>query len=182
MYFDFCFVSTIAKRLARNNIFKTRMWANAQRDGRPAEYRWRPVFNAAKYGWRPLLECRAVTLPRCETRWNVLGCPRLPDRSQPLVGRSSPYCGDIQRTSVTRITYLHVPQSLDYIFPRFRENPGMCFLSYPARNEQTALKTVRSKIARDNKRLSSRRKTRATLFRTVHMSQTVVCSPVGSLA
>jgi len=21
---------------------KTRMWANAQRDGRPAEYRWRP--------------------------------------------------------------------------------------------------------------------------------------------
>jgi len=23
------------------------MWANAQRDGRPAEYRWRPVFNAA---------------------------------------------------------------------------------------------------------------------------------------
>ena len=22
---------------------KTRMWANAQRDGRPAEYRWRPL-------------------------------------------------------------------------------------------------------------------------------------------
>jgi len=28
----------------------TRMWANAQRDGRPAEYRWRPLFNAAKVG------------------------------------------------------------------------------------------------------------------------------------
>ena len=27
-----------------------RMWANAQRDGRPAEYRWRPLFNAAKFG------------------------------------------------------------------------------------------------------------------------------------
>ena len=39
------------------------MWANAQRDGRPAEYRWCPLFNAAKFGWRPLLECRAVTLP-----------------------------------------------------------------------------------------------------------------------
>jgi len=26
------------------------MWANAQRDGRPAEYRWRPLFNAAKSG------------------------------------------------------------------------------------------------------------------------------------
>jgi len=23
------------------------MWANAQRDGRPAEYRWRRLFNAA---------------------------------------------------------------------------------------------------------------------------------------
>jgi len=48
----------------------TRMWANAQRDGRPAKYSWRPLFNAAKFAWRPLLECRAVTLPRCETRWN----------------------------------------------------------------------------------------------------------------
>jgi len=28
----------------------TRMWANAQRNGRPAEYRWRPLFNAAKFG------------------------------------------------------------------------------------------------------------------------------------
>jgi len=27
------------------------MWAIAQRDGRPAEYRWRPVLNAAKFGW-----------------------------------------------------------------------------------------------------------------------------------
>jgi len=32
------------------------MWANAQRDGRPAKYRWHPLFNAAKYGWRPLLD------------------------------------------------------------------------------------------------------------------------------
>jgi len=68
------------------------MWANAQRDGRPAEYRWRPLFNATKFGWLPLLECRAVTLPRSETRWNLLGCPKFPNRSQPLVGRSSPYC------------------------------------------------------------------------------------------
>jgi len=26
------------------------MWASAQRDGRPAEYMWRPLFNAAKVG------------------------------------------------------------------------------------------------------------------------------------
>jgi len=46
------------------------MWANAQADGRPAEHRWRPLLNAAKFGWRSLLDCRAVTLPRRETRWN----------------------------------------------------------------------------------------------------------------
>jgi len=28
---------------------KTRMWANAQRDG-PAEHSWRSLFNAAKFG------------------------------------------------------------------------------------------------------------------------------------
>ena len=53
------------------NKKQTRMWADAQRDGRHAEYRWRPLLNAAKFGWRPLLECRAVTLPRCETHWNL---------------------------------------------------------------------------------------------------------------
>ena len=34
----------------------TRMWANAQPDGRPAEHRWRPLFNATKFSWRPLLD------------------------------------------------------------------------------------------------------------------------------
>ena len=28
------------------NKSRTRMWADAQRDGRPAEYRWRPLLNA----------------------------------------------------------------------------------------------------------------------------------------
>jgi len=26
------------------------MSANAQRDGRPTEYRWRPLFNTVKFG------------------------------------------------------------------------------------------------------------------------------------
>jgi len=73
------------------------MWANAHRDGRRAEYRWRPLFNAAKFGSRPLLECRAVTLPRRETRLNVQRCLKLAKRSQPLVGRSLPYCEDMWR-------------------------------------------------------------------------------------
>ena len=29
---------------------KLQMWANAQPDGRPAEYTWRPLFNATKFG------------------------------------------------------------------------------------------------------------------------------------
>jgi len=137
----------------------TRMWANAQRDGRPAEYRWRPLLNAGKFGWRPLLECRAVTLliqesarlgrkvefwtwqnsvtgqqppkmysihnvqaqqmvkhrakfgwlplsnvaavrkPRRETRLNLLGCPKLANRSQPRIVAwpSLPYYEDMWR-------------------------------------------------------------------------------------
>jgi len=68
-------------------ILVTRNVGQCQRDGRPAEYRWRPLFNTAKFGWHPILECRAVTLTRCETRWNLLGCLKQPNRSQPLVGR-----------------------------------------------------------------------------------------------
>ena len=128
------------------------MWADAQRDGRPAEYRWCPPLNAETFGWRPILECRArraVTLPyrktqnlnakwilhlakfrqraraaenvytvypsrrrpnivqslderRCcinnptrETRWNLMGCPKRANRSEPVMGRSSPYCGNL---------------------------------------------------------------------------------------
>ena len=36
--------------VSERNISYTRMWANAQRDGRPAKHRWRPLFNAAKFG------------------------------------------------------------------------------------------------------------------------------------
>jgi len=80
-----------------SKILTTRMWANAQRDGLLAEYRWLSLFNAAKFGWRPLLECRAATQPRREARWNLQGCSKLPNRSQPLVGRSSPYYEDMWR-------------------------------------------------------------------------------------
>ena len=73
------------------------MWADAQRDGRPAEYSWRPLCNAAKFGWRLILECRAVTLTRRETSRNLQGRPKLPDRSQSVVGPSSGYCGSTWR-------------------------------------------------------------------------------------
>ena len=75
----------------------TRMWANAQRDGCPVKYKWHPLSTAAKFGWGPLLECRAVMLPKRESRWNLQGCPKLANRSQPLVGRSSPHYEDMWR-------------------------------------------------------------------------------------
>jgi len=86
-------IHRVRKKVA---LYLTRMWANAQRDGRPAEYRWRPLFNAAKFSWRPLLECRAVMLPRRESGWNLQGCPKLANRSQSLEGRSSSYYDDMR--------------------------------------------------------------------------------------
>jgi len=39
-----------SKTTKPNNTEQTKMWANAQRDGRPAKHGWRPLFNAAKFG------------------------------------------------------------------------------------------------------------------------------------
>ena len=66
----------LLKHLINNLVPKLEMWANGQRDGCPAKYRWRPLFNTAKFGWPPLLECCAVTLPKRESRWNLLGVPQ----------------------------------------------------------------------------------------------------------
>jgi len=41
---------TEKRKLHKQTYTKLEMWANAQRDGRPAEYSWRPLFNAAKFG------------------------------------------------------------------------------------------------------------------------------------
>jgi len=41
--------TTVTKALKDADV-ELEMWANAQRDGRPAEHRWRPLFNAAKFG------------------------------------------------------------------------------------------------------------------------------------
>jgi len=98
------------------------MWANAQRDGRPAEYRWRPLFNAAKFGWRPILECRAVTLPRRETSWNLQGYPKVVNRSQLLVGQSSPEANqslhDVWPYGLVHYIYIFGGSSLGQNFAR----------------------------------------------------------------
>jgi len=35
------------------------------------------ICSTTQFGWRPLLEYRALTLPRRETRWNLQGGPKL---------------------------------------------------------------------------------------------------------
>jgi len=39
----------VRNKTSTNELVKLEMWANAQPDGRPAKYRWRPLFNAAKF-------------------------------------------------------------------------------------------------------------------------------------
>jgi len=57
---------------------KTRMWADAQRDGRPAEYRWRPLLKFGNFipcttpqsfTDAPLLECRNAANIRERKSW-----------------------------------------------------------------------------------------------------------------
>ena len=55
------------------------VWANAQRDGRPAEYRWRPLFNAAK---RP-----CSNAAKTQNQWKFAGVPQT---GKPISAASRP--------------------------------------------------------------------------------------------
>jgi len=58
--YETCGTKSPRSRQFSANYTTTRMWANAQRDGRPAEHRWRPQFNDAKFSWRPLLDAAVL--------------------------------------------------------------------------------------------------------------------------
>jgi len=49
---------------------------------------------------------KKITKPKRETCWNLLGCPKLANRSQTLVGRSSAHCNAPQHAA----TYRNVPR------------------------------------------------------------------------
>jgi len=72
-------ISTITA--SNTEIDTTRMWANAQRDGRPAECRWLPLFNATV----SLTPTTRVPCSNTAKTRNALGCPKLTKRSQPLL-------------------------------------------------------------------------------------------------
>jgi len=46
---------------------RTRMWASAQRDGRPAEHRWRPMLNATMRRWRLFRDFLRPAFSACST-------------------------------------------------------------------------------------------------------------------
>ena len=67
---------------------------------RVAPFFWLTLYNVpaqetakhyAKFGWPLVSDVAAVTKASRETRWNLLDCPKLPNRSHPLVCRRSPY-------------------------------------------------------------------------------------------
>ena len=70
------------------------MWANAQRDGRSAEYRWRPLFIAAVWV-TPTARVPCSNAAKTPNQLKLAGVPKLANRSQPLVGRNSPYYQDM---------------------------------------------------------------------------------------
>jgi len=68
------------------SIEPTRMWANAQRDGRPAEYRWRPLFNAAVW----LLPTTRVPCSNAAKTRNPLKLPGVPQTNEMISAASGP--------------------------------------------------------------------------------------------
>jgi len=52
------------------------MWANAQRDGRPAEYRWRSLFNAAVLCINATNPLKFAGVPQTRQRISAVSRPK----------------------------------------------------------------------------------------------------------
>jgi len=81
-------IHSATAEIRRGKKIALEMWTNVQRDGRPAEYRWRRLFNAPEW------LCSNAAKTRNPLK--LAGCPKLTKRFQPLVGRTSPYCKDVR--------------------------------------------------------------------------------------
>ena len=64
------------------------MWASAQRDVRPAEYRWRPLFNDAKFGWR--MPTTRVPRSNAARMRNLLKLAGVPQTNEAISAASGP--------------------------------------------------------------------------------------------
>ena len=64
------------------------MWTNAQPDGRPADYRSHALFNAAKFGWHPLVI--GVPCSNAAKTWKPLKLAGVPQTTGPISAASGP--------------------------------------------------------------------------------------------
>jgi len=62
------------------------MWANAQRDGRPAEYTWRPLLNAAVW----LTPTTTVPCSNAAKTRNLFKLPGVPQTNETISAASGP--------------------------------------------------------------------------------------------
>jgi len=71
------------------------MWVNAQRDGSPAEYRWRPLFNAAVW----LTPTTTVPCSNAAKTRNPLKLPGVPQTNETISAANGPkftiLCGHV---------------------------------------------------------------------------------------
>jgi len=75
------------RRLFENlKKFQLEMWANAQRDGRPAEYRWRPLFSAAVW----LMPTTRVPCSNAAKTRKLLKLPGVPQTNETISAASGP--------------------------------------------------------------------------------------------
>jgi len=65
---------------------KLEMWADAQCDGRRAEYRWRPLFNAAVW----LTPTTRVPCSNAAKKRNRLKLPGVPQTNETISAASGP--------------------------------------------------------------------------------------------
>ena len=74
------------------------MWANAQRDGRPAECRWRPLFNTA-FWLTPTTRVPCSNPAKSRNLLKLAGVPQTNETISPARGPyyCSPYYGDLWR-------------------------------------------------------------------------------------
>ena len=70
----------------RQTTLKLEMWANAQRDGRPAEYRWHPLFNAAVW----LTPTTRLPCSNAAKTRNPLKVPGVPQTNERISAASEP--------------------------------------------------------------------------------------------
>jgi len=72
------------------------MWANAQRDGRPAEYWWRPLLNTAVW----LTPTTRVPCSNAAKTRNSLKLPGVPQTNETILAASGPkftiLCGHVE--------------------------------------------------------------------------------------